>query len=110
MVWYDVQMSENDYYTKLLHPDGAWHAENRWNRDEIENHIESARQTTDQEVRQEHYSAIQQLMYERGPYAIPVYFPTMSASQSYVNNYNPHPMTFKFHADNISLGSGAPTR
>lgn len=104
-----MRFTEDDFFTLILTSDAPYN-ETAFSDDEFDELINQARQTVDETERAQLYGEAQRILYERGPYVIPVHPDRTSATRTYVGNYEPNPLPFFYHPESISLGMDAPTR
>lgn len=109
MGFYGMRFTEDGILYLLLHSQGEWN-EASWSDEEFDQTLNQARQTTDQQKRAELYAKAQQIVHDRGPYAIPFFQEEVSARREYVVDYELHPTGFFVPVTNVQLSDGAPQR
>jgi peptide/nickel transport system substrate-binding protein len=84
--------------------------EGRWANPETEEMLASARRTTDPAKRRGLYVRFQQLARDQGPFIIPSFFNSLSASWTYVNDWPARSITTEQKLDDTWLSPDAPGR
>jgi peptide/nickel transport system substrate-binding protein len=88
-----------DYYLKS---DSQWN-ESHWSDPELDNQIEIAGSSLDEEVRTQAYHEIQRIMIERGPIIIPYFFASFGVMADNVNNLDVHPFVGRTNFNNVTV-------
>ena len=110
MGMYGMRISGANFMKLLLHSEGGWNGESHFSNEEFDEAITTAVQSTSSEETSQAMATAQEVVAKQGPYAIPYYDDQIGAMREYVQRYNVSPLSYLFYADEIALGSGAPTR